>query len=209
MASSSDVRDGNTDDKLQVRIQTVRRQLRRSGRQPDHYGYDRTYQPHRVDIAKRNSLTDGITNIAGATMSVTGSARLTANPSIRSHGLPSRGLIAASSTCSRAPIPSETKITPAGYTKARMTSRSASTSTAKSPWMAGPRRKTGRSPWWNKPNTNGILLLENRGRRRSRTRRSQIQPDRQHIRRQNHRPDPMDQRWNTEAVHARGRRLHA
>lgn len=61
--------DTGTDDKLQVRI-----------RQSDgsYVAADDSlitmvdaYQPHRVAIAK-NSLTDGITNIAGATMSVTG-----------------------------------------------------------------------------------------------------------------------------------------
>lgn len=61
--------DTGTDDKLQVRI-----------RQSDgsYVAADDSlitmvdaYQPHRVAIAK-NSLTDGITNIAGASMSVTG-----------------------------------------------------------------------------------------------------------------------------------------
>lgn len=61
--------DTGTDDELQVRI-----------RQSDgsYVAADDSlitmvdaYQPHRVAIAK-NSLTDGITNIAGATMSVTG-----------------------------------------------------------------------------------------------------------------------------------------
>lgn len=61
--------DTGTDDKLQVRIQQS---------DGSYVAADDSlitmvdaYQPHRVDIAK-NSLTDGITNIAGATMSVTG-----------------------------------------------------------------------------------------------------------------------------------------
>lgn len=61
--------DTGTDDELQVRI------LQSDG---SYVAADDSlitmvdaYQPHRVAIAK-NSLTDGITNIAGATMSVTG-----------------------------------------------------------------------------------------------------------------------------------------
>lgn len=61
--------DTGTDDKLQVRIQQS---------DGSYVAADDSlitmvdaYQPHRVAIAK-NSLTDGITNIAGATMSVTG-----------------------------------------------------------------------------------------------------------------------------------------